>query len=90
MAQQADFIVSESHTNIKRILRLLEEVDALADKTVVQWNALGGASSVSGYDWPADLTEAQFTTAISTLSSKPWDIGGSGHDTNLYRVKTAF
>ena len=87
---QRDYVVSDAHTKIMQILRKLEEANALADEAVAQWNALGGASSVASYTWPDDLTEAQFTTAISTLTSKPWDIGGTGHDTNLYRVKTAF
>jgi len=87
---QNDFVVSETHAKIVTILRKLEEANALADEVAEQWNALGGATAVADYVWPGDLTEAQFTTAISTLVSKPWDLGGTGHDSNLYRVKTAF
>lgn len=87
---QNDFVVSDTHGKIVQILQKLEETNALADEATAQWTALGGATAVADYVWPDDLTEAQFTTAISTLVSKPWDLGGGGHDSNLYRVKTAF
>ncbi len=85
---QGEFIVTEAHEKVKRILVLVEQAQALSAEVVQQWGKVGGSTTIEGYVWPAGYSEAEFLSAISSLQSAMPDILGN-HGTNLYKLKTA-
>lgn len=84
---QADFIVTETHEKVKRILDLVEEAQALSAEVVQQWNKVAGGTKIGAYPWPEGYTGEDFVTAIASLETAMPDILGA-HGTNLYRLKT--
>lgn len=85
---QVDFIVTETHEKVKRVLDLVEEAQALSAEVVQQWNKVSAGSKLGGYPWPDGYSEQEFVTAIASLQSAMPDILGD-HGTNLYMLKTA-
>ena len=85
---QTDFIVTETHEKVKRILKLVEEAQALSAEVVQQWNKVSAGTKLGGYVWPEGYSEAEFVTAISSLETAMPDLLGA-HGTNLYKLKTA-
>lgn len=84
----ADFVVTETHEKVKRILDLVEEAQALSAEVVQQWGKVSAGSKLGGYPWPEGYSEAEFVTAISSLQTLMPDVLGD-HGTNLYKLKTA-
>lgn len=84
----ADFVVTETHEKVKRILDLVEEAQALSAEVVQQWNKVAAGTKLGGYAWPEGYSEEEFMTAISSLQTAMPDILGA-HGTNLYKLKTA-
>lgn len=85
---QKDYIVTETHEKVKRILLLVEEAQALSAATVQQWHKVAAGTKLGGYEWPEGYSEEEFVTAISSLELAMPDILGE-HGTNLYKMKTA-
>ncbi|MBN1814720.1 MAG: hypothetical protein JXA14_22965 [Anaerolineae bacterium] len=69
------------------VLALVEQAQAKASAMVQEYNKLGGATFLTGFDWEGtDITEQQLLDAVSSLQlAFPDLLGGNG--TNLYRVK---
>ena len=86
MPQIPDNVIGDTRGNIAQVIAYIEQAQAIAAKTVQQWNKLGGATSVSGFDWNTlNVTEQEFLDAVSSLSTALPDIMGA-HGTNLYKV----
>ena len=85
---QSDFIVTETHEKVKRILALVEQAQALSAEVVQQWVKVSAGSKLGNYPWPEGYAEEEFVTAISTLQTLMPDVLGA-HGTNLYKLKTA-
>lgn len=85
---QGDFIVTETHEKVKRILTLVEQAQALSAEVVQQWNKVSAVSKLGGYQWPEGYSEEEFVTAIASLQTLMPDVLGD-HGTNLYKLKTA-
>ena len=85
---QSDFIVTETHEKVTRILTLVEQAQALSAEVVQQWVKVSAGSKLGNYPWPEGYSEEEFVTAIATLQTLMPDVLGA-HGTNLYKLKTA-
>lgn len=84
---QADQIVSDVRNNVNEILKHIEAAQALAAKTVQEWNKLGGSAAIAAVDFTdSDITAADVATAVSSMSGAMPDILGD-HGTNFYKLK---
>ncbi len=86
---QVDQTVINIRGRTSRAVKLIEQAQAEAAAAVQEWNKLGGEAMFSGYEWPegSDITQAEFTTGVSSLSTAMPDILGD-HGTNLYKMRS--
>lgn len=90
MAAQQQFI-NETRAKISGLVQEVEQIQGKAAAIVQQWDDLGGAAFLSGYDWTgSDIDEAEFVAAIGSLTTVFNDVldnPGVGNGTNLQKMR---
>jgi len=84
--QQAT-LVNNIRATSARIVRLIEEAQAEAAAQVQEYNKLGGATFLTGFDFTGmDIDAGDVTNAVASMSNAFPDILGND-GTNLYTLK---
>jgi hypothetical protein len=79
-------LVNNIRNSVSATLNLIEQAQAKAAAEVQEYNAMGGATALTGFDWQTvDVTEAQVGNAMYSLGLIADILGGNA--ANLYPVK---
>jgi hypothetical protein len=85
---QADLIVTSTHEDIRQILDLFEQAQAIAAARVQELQKVGGVAVIDAFDWSGvELDKSEFIAGILVLQNTFPDLLGTDGEA-LYTVKT--
>lgn len=81
-----DKLITELRTDVQQVVHHIEQAQMIAQRAATKYNSMGGDVALAGFTWPEGYTQADFTTAMSTIITFMPTILSDGRGTNLYRL----